>query len=329
MQINVFVTCTMTKRFLGTGNVLLREVEGASIPERFCNWTTRIKQSRSAPQPAVETYSGGHWSVVRSLNDSFQNNQGAARLWIVSAGYGLISPSDAIIPYGATFTPGQPDSVSATSDPSPAESSIAWWRLLAQWRSPTLAPDAPRSVAQVVSRYPQATNLLVLPPDYFKALREDLRQALAIITDAPRLIILSSEDQSQTGLADNAIKIDARLQSHLGGARSSLGIRTARAILQALAGKSITMASARAVVSELVVRHGVSQAFDRKPMTDEQVMTFVSEALSKNRSLSYSKALRTFRDAGFACEMKRFRKLFAATREQRSVSLFAQNGGGV
>src|SRR5688572_14417374 len=124
IAINLFVTCTLTKRFLGTGNVLLREIGASSIPERFSRWSSCIQQSRSVPQPAIETYSGGHWSVVRSLGDSFSNNQRVARLWIVSAGYGLISPADAIIPYGATFTPGQPDSVSATSDPCPAESSI-------------------------------------------------------------------------------------------------------------------------------------------------------------------------------------------------------------
>ena len=319
----------MTKRFLGTGNVMLREVDATSVPERFSKWTSRIQQSRSTPQPAVETYSGGHWSVVRSLNGTFESSQGSARLWIVSAGYGLISPADLIIPYGATFAQGQPDSVSASSDPAPVSSSIAWWRLLAQWRPPTILPDAPRSVAEVVLRQPQATHLLVLPPDYFRALRDDLRESLNHLADSRKLIIVSSDEKSCAELPNNTIKIDARLQVYLGGARSSLGIRTARAILQELAGKPVHLASARKVVTELLSRHGVAQIYDRRSVADSQVMLFISGELSKNRLLSYSQALRKFRDAGFACEMKRFRKLFAATREQRTAPLFTQNGGGV
>jgi hypothetical protein len=327
--INLFVTCTSTKRFLPTGNVLLREVGGSSMPERFSNWTVRIRQSRSVAQPAVETYSGGHWSVVRSLHGSFQKSQGTAHLWIVSAGYGLISPSDEIIPYGATFTPDQPDTVSPVSDPSPNESSVTWWQLLSKWRPSTLQPGAPRSVAEVVLRDPKATNVLVLPPDYFRALREDLRESISRLGDARNLIILSSDEKSCAELPNNTIKLDARLQVYLGGARSSLGIRTARAILQKLVGHSVNLTSAREVVAELVSCHGVATIYNRKPVTDAQVIEYVLGELSRNRAISYSRALRHFRDAGFACEMKRFRKLYAATREQRTASLIAQNGGGV
>ena len=326
-QINVFVTCTSTKRFLPEGNVLLREIAGASIQERFSNWTARIERSRSVPQSAVETYSGGHWTVVRSMNESFGGVGGAARLWIVSAGYGLISPADAIIPYGATFTPGQPDSVSDPSGASKAEASTAWWRYLAQWRPPALSQMAPRSIVEVVLRYPQATNVLVLPPDYFGALLGDLRESFSQIADPSRLIVLSSDDRLRTEFPNNSIKIDARLQTHLGGARSSLGVRTVRAILRELEGRAINVESARLAVAGLLSRYGVAMIYDRTPVADGQVVQFVSDQLSRNHSLSFTQALRRFRDAGFACEMKRFRRLFSATRDRRTASLHAKNEG--
>ena len=327
-SVNLFVTCTATKRFLPTGNVLLREVGGSSIPERFSHWTERIQRSRAVVRPALETYSGGHWSVVRSLDDSRQKHEGTSRLWIVSAGYGLISAADEIIPYGATFAPNQPDSVSSSSDPSHTESSVAWWQLLAKWRPPNLQPSAPRSVAEVVLLYPQATNLLVLPPDYFRALSEDLRRSIHLLADPQKLIILSSDEKSCAELPNNTIRLDARLQVHLGGARSSLGIRTARAILQKLVGRSVRLDSAREVVAELVCRHGVATIYDRKPVADGQVVQFVSDELSRNHSLSFTQGLRRFRDAGFACEMKRFRRLFSATRDLRTASLLAKNEAG-
>lgn len=328
-QINLFVTCTSTKRFLPTGNIMLREVAGASLSDRFSAWKARIERSRSVSQSAVDTYYGGHWSVVRSLIGTFQSPPSDIRIWIVSAGYGLISPSDAIIPYGATFTPGQADSVYVASDSTSTVASIAWWKLLSEWRPSVLQSGSPRSVAEVVSLYPQATNLLVLPPDYFRALSEDLSESLTRLGNASQLIILSSDEKSCHWLADNTIKIDARLQSFLGGARSSLGIRMARTILQELHGKVANLASARQLVAELIMHRGVTKTYDRAPVYDARVMELISEEFSRNPSISYSQALRNFRDAGFACEMKRFRRLFAITREQRTASLFAKNRGGV
>ena len=328
-QINVFVICTMTKRFLGTGNVLLREVGGASISERFSGWVTRVQQSHSPVLPAIDTYSGGHWSVVRSLSSSILTSQAPARLWIVSAGYGLISPADEIIPYGATFSPGQPDSISAGLASSAAESSEAWWGMLSQWRPPSFPIDAPRSVGDVISLTPGAANLLILTPDYFRALRSDLRQTLKIIPDPEKLIILTSDDRSPGELARNTIRIDARLRFHLVGPCSALGIKTARAVLTELEGKPVTVDSFRAALEDLVARYGVEEIYDRQPQADDQVISYIKEELTQSATQSASNLLRKFRDSGRACERKRFQKLFSSVKEQRSVSLFALNAESV
>lgn len=321
-NINVFVICTMTKRFHGTGNLLLREVGATSLAERFALWASRIEQSRSPSIPALDTYSGGHWSVVRSLNSSFAKSSGSARIWIVSAGYGLISPADKIIPYGATFAPRQRDSISPVSS---AEASGAWWSLLTHWRPPGLEPGAPRSIAEAVAKYPEAPNLLVLSPDYHRALSEDLRASLAQITDRNKLIILSSDDRSQGELEENTVKVDARLQAHVGGARSSLGVRTARVVLQELSGRPVTLGSFRAAMARLVERHGVVQVYDREPMTNEQVADFINAELSQDSSVSSTPLLEKLRSSGRACERKRFHKLFTAAKERRTASLFALN----
>jgi len=319
----------MTKRFLGTGNLLLRDVAGSSISERFSSWSNCVHQSRSPSFPAIDTYSGGYWSVVRSLNSSFAKSLAAARLWIVSAGYGLISPADEIIPYGATFAPGQPDSISPVSSGSSAECSSEWWRLLSKWRPSGIQSDAPRSVAGLISKQPEAANLLILSPDYFRALRSDLCQALKIISDPQKLIILTSDDRSPGELAGNTIRIDARLQVHLGGARSSLGIRTAQAVLQELEGKPITVDSFRMAMASLVEHHGIVQVYDRQPQTDEQVLEFIGTEISQGGSFSSTGLLDKFRSSGRQCERKRFQKLFNVVKDHRYASLFALNGEAV
>lgn len=312
----------MTKRFHGTGNLLLREVGGVSLAERFAGWNSCIEQSRSISIPAIDTYSGGHWSVVRSLQMSLCSSDGPYRLWIVSAGYGLISPADTIIPYSATFAPGQPDSISPVSS---TEAAVTWWRLLTQWRPPGHAPDAPRSIAEVVVKYPEAANLLVLSPDYYRALSEDLLTALDQIADAHKLIVLSSDERQLDGLVDNTIKVDARLQAFVGGARSSLAVRTARAVLQELSGQPITVSSFRNAMSRLVEQHGVVQIFHREPMTDTQVADYINAELSDAPGVSSSRLLEKLRASGRACERKRFHRLFSAAKDRRTASLFDLN----
>ena len=328
-QINVFVICTMTKRFLGTGNLLLREVAGSTLPERFSGWSSRLQQSRSASLPAIDIYSGGHWSIVRSLNSSFTTTRGQSRLWVVSAGYGLISSSDAIIPYSATFSPGQPDSISSDLADSALGASAEWWRLLSQWRPPCVQPGAPRSVAELVSQCPEAASLLVLSPDYFRALHADLCEALKRMANPQNLIVLSSDDRSPGELAGNTVRVDARLQVHLGGARSSLGIRTAQSVLQELEGKPITVDSFRAAMEKLIARHGVVQVYDRQPQSDEQVLEYISAQLSRGGSFSPTGLLDKFRSSGRQCERKRFQKLYNAVKELRAASLFALNAEAV
>jgi len=315
----------MAKKFLPTGNLLLREATAGSMEERFSSWSKLVQQAKAASAPAVDVYCGGHWSVVRALYSSrLNNNIQPIRIWIISAGYGLISAADRIIPYSATFSPNHPDSVSNSSGISLAVSARNWWRLLGQWRPPFLAPGAPRSVAEVVSVSPSAACLLVLSPDYYSALREDLQKAVKLIADPERLIVLSSHERSMSDLPSNSIRIEPDLQSHLKGAMSSLGIRTAQAILKDLSAHSLTVSAARKCVSGLLSRHGVAKKYNRKLATDAEVIQYIEAEMSKHKVKTYSPVLRKFRDAGFACAMARFKKHFGAVQERRIASRLAQ-----
>jgi hypothetical protein len=236
-------------------------------------------------------------------------------VWIISAGYGLISPSNRIAPYGATFAPKQRDSI-ANGSIQPDELNAMWWRLLCHWRPPLLPTGAPRSITEIASRDPRATNLFVLPPDYFRALREDLAGALACTDSPENFIILSSEQIPPKVLERNIIRTDARLQTYLGGARASLGIRIARILLDKLRPNSINLESSRKLVLTLLQKHGVSGSFDRHRLTDAEVVKFIEAELLTGPTTSYSSSLRKLRDSGRACEMRRFRDLFKKTKQK-------------
>jgi hypothetical protein len=52
------------------------------------------------------------------------------------------------------------------------------------------------------------------------------------------------------------------------------------------------------------------RSFDRTILNDKQIATFIRKNSRKNSKTSSSATLRLLRDEGFACEQKRFRRIY-------------------
>src|SRR5690348_10349037 len=61
---------------------------------------------------AQQMYCGEHWSIVRDL-PALASKFCKARIWICSAGYGLITPETDIHSYSATFATAEADCVTS------------------------------------------------------------------------------------------------------------------------------------------------------------------------------------------------------------------------
>ena len=57
-------------------------------------------------------------------------------------------------------------------------------------------------------------------------------------------------------------------------------------------------------------------AYDRKPLTDEEVKRFIRGKLRANPKARHSPLLRSLRESGQACEQKRFKNLFLEVQEE-------------
>src|SRR5262245_5045531 len=128
---------------------MLRSVGGGTPAERAAVWLKRVRGHR-AERVAIEgLYAGEHWSVVRSLARPTAGLGAKVRVWVCSAGYGLLTWDSRAAPYAATFTPGQADSVDRIGRAGDTESAAQdWWKHLGSWEGPT--PGAPRSVTDLV-----------------------------------------------------------------------------------------------------------------------------------------------------------------------------------
>jgi hypothetical protein len=303
--VHVIVTCANRKSRPIPAGLQLGSVGGRSAMERERRWVARLGQGALAPHiAAADLYAGEHWSVVRGFPELSQPGE-TVQLWACSAGYGLIPSSAPIMPYHATLTPGQYDSVPGDS--------AAWWSALAQWPGPV--PDLPRSIQALVAGDPGAVFLLVLSRNYLHASGSDIAAARTHIGDLGRMLIVSAGTRPHGDLADLMVPADARLQSRFGGTRRALNARIGAHLLS---GGIRDMKDATEHMDRLLAEQPPIPRYDRRRQSDQEILNRIAERLGQKPGASANRLLREFRDAGVACEQHRFSRLFRTLAEARS-----------
>jgi hypothetical protein len=317
MSVNVVVTCTKRKTRPAAPERRLRSVAAESPERRAEIWIERLCNSDDNSVTASELYAGDHWSIARSLPAAAQEQD--VRLWVCSAGYGLISVEVPIAPYSATFSSSHPDSVrNGQRSTSAVETHARWWQTLSRWDGPE--PGAPRSVEEIARRDPGEPILVVASAPYLQAMRDDLTDAAAKLRNWALLSIVSAGTRRLPGLERHLLPIDARLQRQLGGALMSLNIRVAREFFRR--GWPLTRPELAMRIRELGGDASSRWRPERERLTDEQVRKFVHEALEATPSLACSPLLaRLRRTHQLACEQKRFKRLYSEVVEAMNAGL--------
>jgi hypothetical protein len=298
--IHVIVTCTSRKTLPIPPVLRLDSVPGSSTGKRARAWAHRLGTFGDMPTiEAEKLYAGEHWMIARSL-------QGLAaglrmRLWVCSAGYGLIPADSWVHPYAAAFS-GQADRV-----PGGADGARQWWHALAGWEGPE--PGQPRSISMLAAADPSACIMLALSASYLNACRDDIATATAAMPDPDRLILVSAGARPHGPLSEMMVPADARLQSLLGGTRQALNARIAAHLLSA--GIS-SRAAASDYLARLLTEQPPMPRYERKKLSDQEVSQMITLRLAQAPRTPASRMLREFRDAGYACEQQRFALLHRA-----------------
>ncbi len=295
--VHVIVTCANRMSRPIPAHLQLGHVPGLTQAERARGWITRLAGAGNAPQvPAVELYAGEHWSVARRF-PAMRLPREEIRLWACSAGYGLIPVEAPVMPHHATLTPGQADSV-----PGPFAS---WWTLLSEWRGPV--PGCPRSIRALVAADSAAVFMFVLSKNYLRACGADLAAACERITDPDRFFIVSAGGRPEGDLAAFAVPADARLQAHFGGTRRALNARIGADLLE----RGIrSRDEAVGYLSRLLAAQSPIPRYSRKRQSDREILDTIAARLARTPTTSANRLLRELRDAGLACEQRRFSRLY-------------------
>lgn len=336
-KIHIIASCTSRKRVPPTKELGLISPR-ANLEKRAAAWWENLNvspvvnsdndgefQKNHGKIKASELYIGGYWSNIRQLPSKVDLSGLASNLWIISAGYGLISSSDDVYSYSATFTPGDKNSVTngECDVRKRAETLREWWELISNFQLPQ--SSNPRKLRQLFRENSGDYFLIVASANYLTAVEKDLLEGIKSLSSPENLVIITSKSFSNENLQKNIVSADARLQCSGDCAENCQkhlvprGIRGA--ISAALAVKIIERAKDgfNALNVKQFVQNGIEKSpalvsIKRTRMDDTEVHKFINQELDEFPSASCTSLLRKLRNYGWACEQKRFRELYQSTK---------------
>jgi len=302
--LSLYTSCTQTKSVSPEKILCAGALKGDSVFERHAVWRDRIDGWNGKRRTARDLYRGGHWSVVREIAESRRD----LRCSVISAGYGLIPMDAKLAPYAATFAFGKEDSITRATGALALKENIEWWNRLCAWKP--IGIDGARSLKASVSASPREIHLFALSPFYLDAIFEDLLCAREQLPDPSRLIVISGAKRRYGELNRSVVHAPAALQTVLGGGLVSLNVRVAAEVIKRIPMRDLTPDEVRTFVTKLASTAKVRVYPKRDAASDDEVLYFLEKAIKRQEKPSYTNLLRSFRNSGRACEIKRFKQLF-------------------
>jgi hypothetical protein len=316
--VNLVVSCSNRKRHETAPGLTASELDGSDMQKRLRIWMGRLRTAKAEEYPAENLYMGEHWSVVRTIPQDVMDRGWKVRLWICSAGYGLIQPSTRIKPYQAAFSPAAKDYVARGSIGHSAVQS--WWAGVCSYAF-SGEENFPRSLLALARAFPRTPLIVALSADYLSAVGADLLGVLQHDFFKHHLSIISCGTRGgDHHLNDNLLPCDGRLAANLGGTLTSLNARVARCLFRFQADAEPSVDHLAALIRSIEIR--TKAPAPRAQQADVEVVRFIQERLKKTPLASKTRLLEEFRASGKACEQKRFGELYMQSRRGAQPELY-------
>ena len=301
-MLNIVVNCTNRKAVMPEHGLCLMNYKAVGFDQVHKSWTEN-RTSNNNQLPAFDMYQGEYWSVVRSLGEISN-----LRIFVFSAGLGIFDIKTEIPSYAATFTKGNPDSVSEIdSSISAFDANYKWFIMNSkEYRDNN-------GHLNYTKIFGNAPTIFCLSSSYLQVLSNDLGRFDE--STRKRIMIVGSKFKGMEGY--EYIDTPGKLRLTLGGTLSTVSVRTLSYMLSLVDTDSepdSLFKSLNDLASAIKSKSEELPKFNRITMQDSEVLNFISTELSIDSTCSASTLLRKLRDSGFACEQSRFKKLFHDSR---------------
>lgn len=303
-ELHIVTACTNRKR----GSVGARRIGGLldlPLEDRADAWWERLTSTPGQDAtPAKDLYVGSHWQrsseAAREATSSGVFDE--VYLHVMSAGYGLVSASELLRPYAATFTRTSDDCVLR-----PEEDSETWWDALAQHELPSRAP---RSLLELARHSGDATVVIAGSTQYLRAVASDVRTAAREL--APDRLSVVCGGSVPGELREFELGLDGTKAVGLGARMVDLAAAAVVHLSKTVERHGFHRSKAREILAAVPSAPIPSAQRKARSASDEEVRDFIAGALSSPVGGTTKTALlrRLRSESEFACEYARFGRLF-------------------
>lgn len=307
MQHVLLAPCSRRKRGTADGRLRASDLPRGPIDEVAAEWAQRLRSVR-ADASAGQYYAGRGPSEAKAAAA-----QAAASLVFVSAGLRFVRASELVPRYSLTTAPGDPDGVGQRVEG--AFSPEAWWTTLRNagvGHANELRDICSRAAGFLIVALP-GTYLRMVGPE-LSALPPDLLARIRIV-GAPRDAVppsLSELWMPYDGQFDGAGALNP-------GTRGDFPQRAARHFFQSVLALKPNAEAAEhaAAVWRCFADLPRPARPSRRAGSDAELIAVISSLLPQTGGRSGQTLALLRREAGWACEQGRFRRLFAAAAARR------------
>ena len=302
----IWVVNCVNRKTLKTNKEMAISSYSLNSKVRANNWITRLSNPQSPLINAFDLYAGEGWQVVKNTISGLKKI--GIELWIVSAGYGLIRSDSLIESYNATFEPRVRNYVgTGNTAKNNHEMDRIWWATLNEWKGPPKASE--RSFKSLISNNPQSPIVISLSRKYFSAVSDDLEEAVTNLQRHNKIFLLTSGELNKP-FESIHIPVHSRYTQKLGGKPFSINFLTASEIINSHGQHNFNFKNVRQMVAESLETLPDLTPYNRKKLTDNEILEMINKLKKRSKSHSFTSLLRLYRDDGYACRDTRFKDLY-------------------
>jgi len=296
-MINIISSCSNSKT--QTPNDLLKIEsfnKSMDLEDIIKFWNNNTKKQGETTYKVSELYKGTSWNA--SLNTKMKLlTKYKTELYIASAGYGLIHSEDEILPYNSTFASSTSNSISKFQNNSKINANTRWWNAI--------------NTFSFSSSTDESYFFVILPHNYLLASQDTIENLISIFGNQVFIFIANNHSLPEF-MKNNIIKFDSRFNNFQSGVISNMLQRAVLWLSNEIIIKDIPLchASLQNHIEQEMSKYQTFVMPIRTKLSEEELYEKIKLMIQKENIQSASKGLKTFREMGYACEQKRFGKIF-------------------
>jgi hypothetical protein len=295
MTFHFIVNCVKSKTLTGGPSIARLPREGF-IEATVREWKKRLRKQAHPLREARFLYRGQLWSICREAFEAIPTRD--KKLWVISAGYGLVSGDGLIGPYEATFMGGEPSSIYNCIGPrgGPRVGVLQrWWGFLCDQ-----SDQQPASLAELMGTAGADDRFFfAVSQDYLDAIWLDLNKGIALLPNPQNVaVVSSSRPQEAPEWLLYAPPQQRRITSTAEAARLLL-----REVLPVEDWNLTAFHHQLSFSQSIPLESGTKQ-------TDTEVLDFIRTHLMNDPKFTRTQLLKKLRAGGRACEQLRFKGLY-------------------